>query len=335
MPAEQDQVALGAGAGAATQRVRRPLDRGASGRRSSRIVGRLTWKSKNSSGSTRATTCGVERLPRPPRAPSSRRWRRRSSPRTRRRARVIGAKEAHPPTSTDPLCDPTANGAPGRPVRRIRIGGVEAAAKVNPVPDAGAVTGIAAGRLAAAGPAVRRALRLRAQGPADRPQRLQLPRGRAARPQRHDPGARLPRRRPDRRPLRARRRDPGPRPGRAFQGVAGRRDRVDERSSSPEASTQPSSCPPPIARSRSWRGSSSTWRGKSTTRLSRRWSSGCCSRAEQAAEFRRAPCSRGGHHAYLGGLLEHTVAVGTLVTRGLPAPPAARLRPADGGGAAP
>lgn len=30
------------------------------------------------------------------------------------------------------------------------------------------------------------------------------------------------------------------------------------------------------------------------------------------AEWRRAPCSRGGHHAYLGGLLEHTVAVGTL-----------------------
>jgi 3'-5' exoribonuclease len=32
-----------------------------------------------------------------------------------------------------------------------------------------------------------------------------------------------------------------------------------------------------------------------------------------AKEFRRAPCTRGGHHAYLGGLLEHTVAVGTLV----------------------
>jgi 3'-5' exoribonuclease len=32
-----------------------------------------------------------------------------------------------------------------------------------------------------------------------------------------------------------------------------------------------------------------------------------------AGEFRRAPCTRAGHHAYLGGLLEHTVAVGTLV----------------------
>jgi 3'-5' exoribonuclease len=32
-----------------------------------------------------------------------------------------------------------------------------------------------------------------------------------------------------------------------------------------------------------------------------------------AGEFRRAPCTRAGHHAYLGGLIEHTVAVGTLV----------------------
>jgi 3'-5' exoribonuclease len=32
-----------------------------------------------------------------------------------------------------------------------------------------------------------------------------------------------------------------------------------------------------------------------------------------AAEFRRAPCTRSGHHAYLGGLIEHTVSVGTLV----------------------
>jgi 3'-5' exoribonuclease len=30
------------------------------------------------------------------------------------------------------------------------------------------------------------------------------------------------------------------------------------------------------------------------------------------AAWRRAPCSRSGHHAYLGGLLEHTVAVATL-----------------------
>src|SRR3954447_25748323 len=30
------------------------------------------------------------------------------------------------------------------------------------------------------------------------------------------------------------------------------------------------------------------------------------------ADWRRAPCTRDGHHAYLGGLLEHTVAVATL-----------------------
>ncbi len=31
-----------------------------------------------------------------------------------------------------------------------------------------------------------------------------------------------------------------------------------------------------------------------------------------ATEFKRAPCTRAGHHAYLGGLLEHTVSVATL-----------------------
>jgi 3'-5' exoribonuclease len=34
--------------------------------------------------------------------------------------------------------------------------------------------------------------------------------------------------------------------------------------------------------------------------------------ADLRADWRRAPCTRTGHHAYLGGLLEHTVAVGTL-----------------------
>ena len=34
--------------------------------------------------------------------------------------------------------------------------------------------------------------------------------------------------------------------------------------------------------------------------------------AELRAQWRRAPCTRNGHHPYLGGLLEHTVAVGTL-----------------------
>src|SRR5215210_1077271 len=34
--------------------------------------------------------------------------------------------------------------------------------------------------------------------------------------------------------------------------------------------------------------------------------------ASLRAGWRRAPCTRSGHHAYLGGLLEHTVAVATL-----------------------
>jgi 3'-5' exoribonuclease len=37
-----------------------------------------------------------------------------------------------------------------------------------------------------------------------------------------------------------------------------------------------------------------------------------CGDGELREAFRRAPCTRGGHHAYLGGLLEHTVAVATL-----------------------
>lgn len=34
--------------------------------------------------------------------------------------------------------------------------------------------------------------------------------------------------------------------------------------------------------------------------------------ADLRAALRRSPCTRAGHHAYLGGLLEHTVAVATL-----------------------
>jgi len=40
--------------------------------------------------------------------------------------------------------------------------------------------------------------------------------------------------------------------------------------------------------------------------------SGMLDDAALRVAWRRAPCTRNGHHAYLGGLLEHTVAVGTL-----------------------
>jgi len=44
------------------------------------------------------------------------------------------------------------------------------------------------------------------------------------------------------------------------------------------------------------------------------------------AAWRRAPCSRAGHHAYLGGLLEHTVAVATLAhDLCQPGPPGTRI----------
>jgi 3'-5' exoribonuclease len=39
---------------------------------------------------------------------------------------------------------------------------------------------------------------------------------------------------------------------------------------------------------------------------------GLLSDAGLRGDLRRAPCTRAGHHAYLGGLLEHTVAVATL-----------------------
>jgi 3'-5' exoribonuclease len=44
----------------------------------------------------------------------------------------------------------------------------------------------------------------------------------------------------------------------------------------------------------------------------RRFLEGLLEDAALRAAWRRAPCTRAGHHAYLGGLLEHTVAVATL-----------------------
>jgi 3'-5' exoribonuclease len=40
----------------------------------------------------------------------------------------------------------------------------------------------------------------------------------------------------------------------------------------------------------------------------------CLGAEPVASGFRRAPCTRAGHHAYLGGLLEHTVSVAILAT---------------------
>ena len=48
------------------------------------------------------------------------------------------------------------------------------------------------------------------------------------------------------------------------------------------------------------------------TAVTGRCSTSCSPTQSCAPQWRRAPCTRGGHHAYLGGLLEHTVAVATL-----------------------
>ena len=78
----------------------------------------------------------------------------------------------------------------------------------------------------------------------------------------------------------------------------------------------------PTATSTSSTASSSTSPARSTTGASARCSSRCSPITALRAAWRRAPCTRAGHHAYLGGLLEHTVAVATLAARALPAAPA-------------
>ena len=99
-------------------------------------------------------------------------------------------------------------------------------------------------------------------------------------------------------------------------------------SSRPSRPIRRRSCPSPTATSTSSTASSSTSRARSTTRPTRR----CCERLLDddalRAEWRRAPCTRGGHHAYLGGLLEHTVAVGTLALEMRAAAPASESGPA-------
>ena len=73
-----------------------------------------------------------------------------------------------------------------------------------------------------------------------------------------------------------------------------------------------SSSRPPTGTSTSSTGSSSISPARCTTGRYRAFLEALLGDAELRAEWRRAPCTRGGHHAYLGGLLEHTVAVATL-----------------------
>ena len=172
----------------------------------------------------------------------------------------------------------------------------------------------------------RRRLRVHAQGPADRPLGHAVPGARAARPHRRD-------RRPARSATPTARRAASSAatscasPGASSASATSCRSRC-ARSRAPRRPTRRRSCRSPTATSTSSTASSSTSRARSTTRVPRRCSSALLGDAALRAEWRRAPCTRAGHHAYLGGLLEHTVAVATLALEALPAAPAAELRPA-------
>ena len=155
---------------------------------------------------------------------------------------------------------------------------------------------------------------------------------RAARPHGHDPGARVPRRRRAGRALRARRSGAGRRQGRALPRRAGRRGARDRARGARRRGRRPGALPAhaPTATSTSSTASSSTSPARSTTARFRALLDGAAGATRRAARrlAPRALHARGGHHAYLGGLLEHTVAVATLASRGLPAAPAAELRSA-------
>ncbi len=92
--------------------------------------------------------------------------------------------------------------------------------------------------------------------------------------------------------------------------------------------TRPSSCRSPTATSTSSTASSSISAARSTTPTCARLLDSFLGDEGFRADFRRAPCTRGGHHAYLGGLLEHTVAVGDARARDEHAAPAPQQRPA-------
>ena len=106
---------------------------------------------------------------------------------------------------------------------------------------------------------------------------------------------------------------PRGRPGRAVPRRAGPRGLGDRarralRGRRPGAA----SCPPPTGTWTSSTASSSTWPARSTTAATERCSIACWPTPSCARPGAAPPARRAGHHAYLGGLLEHTVAVATL-----------------------
>ena len=94
-------------------------------------------------------------------------------------------------------------------------------------------------------------------------------------------------------------------------------------------STRASSCRSPTATSTSSTASSSTSPARSPTPATGRCWTACSPTRPFRAQFRLAACTRAGHHAYLGGLLEHTVAVATLAQELCRSAPPPEQRPAD------
>ena len=250
---------------------------------SSRTVGRVVWKSTNSSGSMLAND-SAPRLP----------------------ATNASADVADSPASFQPLKAHTSAGARRPSGRRSqRSGCMSSRYRVS----IGAITTIAS--LPARRRPRRRRLRLLAQGPADGALRLALPRARVPRQDGHDRGPRLPRRRRARRPLREGRPRARGRPRRALPRRAparGARRHARPRRTDP-TSFLPGRLPRPRRARRLPRAPGARGPRPGLPRAS--WIA-LLGDAALRAEWRRAPCTRAGHHAYLGGLLEHTVAVGTL-----------------------
>ena len=141
-----------------------------------------------------------------------------------------------------------------------------------------------------------------------------VPGARAARPDRDDPGARVPRRRRAGGPVRAGRLVAGRRPGRAVS----RRARASRSSTIARVEPDGDAADPARFLPTAYRdldeldGFLEHLAGEVHDRGFRALLDALLADAELRAALRRAPCTRGGHHAYLGGLLEHTVAVATL-----------------------
>ena len=135
---------------------------------------------------------------------------------------------------------------------------------------------------------------------------------RAARPHRRDPGARVPRRRLPGRSVRARR--PRVRWPAAWSASATSCRPSCARSAAPTRRCRPGRVPArrlPRPRGAGRLPRAPRARG-ATTRTCAALLDAFLGDDGFRAELRRAPCTRAGHHAYLGGLLEHTVAVATL-----------------------